>query len=102
MLTDPKLGGGIRSTTDMFFNYLKSEKKDLELLINYAKRLRNGDVFKRLGFLLERYAPEQKTAIDECKSQLTTGNVKLDPALKGDKLITRWRLWVPNSWMKGN
>lgn len=102
MLTDPKLGGGIRSTTDMFLNYLKSEKKDLELLINYAKRLRNGAVFKRLGFVLERYAPEQKTAIDECKSQLTTGNVKLDPALKGDKLITRWRLWVPDSWTREN
>lgn len=102
MLIDPKLGGGIRSTTDMFLNYLKSEKKDLELLIKYAKRVGTGAVFKRLGFLLERYAPEQKTAIDECKSQLTTGNVKLDPTLKGDKLITRWRLWVPDSWMKGN
>lgn len=100
MLIDPKLGGGIRSTTDMFLNYLKSEKKDLELLIKYAKRLRNGAVFKRLGFLLERYASEQKAAIDECKLQLTTGNVKLDPALKSDKLITRWRLWVPDSWIK--
>jgi len=101
MLVDPKLGGGIRSTTDMFLNYLKSEKKDLEILIKYAKRLGNGAVFKRLGFLLERYASEQKSAINECKLQLTTGNVKLEPALKANKLITRWRLWVPESWMKG-
>jgi len=100
MLNDPKLGGGIRSTVDMFLNYLKSENKNIELLIEYAKRLGNGAVFKRLGFLLERYASEQKSAIGECKSQLTAGNVKLDPTVKSDKLITRWRLWVPRNWAK--
>ncbi|MDP3110567.1 MAG: type IV toxin-antitoxin system AbiEi family antitoxin domain-containing protein [Thermodesulfovibrionales bacterium] len=98
MLDDPRLGGGIRSVVDMFSNYLKSENKDLKLLIEYAKRLGNGAVFKRLGFLLERFASEQISFINDCKSQLTTGNVKLDPALESDRLITRWRLWVPESW----
>jgi predicted transcriptional regulator of viral defense system len=102
MLTDPKLGGGLRSTIDMFSNYLKSENKNIELLIEYAKQLNNGAVFKRLGFLLERYAPEQKVAIDECRLRLTKGYVKLDPALKADRVITRWRLWVPESWAKGS
>lgn len=102
MLSDPKLGGGIRSTVDMFLNYLKSENSDIELLIGYAKRLGNGAVFKRLGFLLERFAPDQKSSINECRSQLTKGNVKLDPALKVNKLVTRWRLWVPESWAKEN
>lgn len=100
MLIDPKLGGGIRSTTDMFVNYLKSESRNIDLLIEYAKRLNNGAVFKRLGFLLERFAPDLKTAIDECKLHLTKGNVKLDPALKAQRLVTRWRLWVPESWLK--
>ena len=59
MLDYPKLGGGIRSVADMFYNYLKSENKDLKLLIEYAKRLGNGAVFKRLGFLLERFALDQ-------------------------------------------
>lgn len=98
MLDDPRLGGGIRSVADMFSNYLKSENKNLKLLIDYAKRLGNGAVFKRLGFLLERFASDQISFISECKSQLTTGNVKLDPALESDRLITRWRLWVPESW----
>lgn len=98
MLDDPRLGGGIRSVADMFSNYLKSENKDLKLLIEYAKRLGNGAVFKRLGFLLERFASDQISFINDCKSQLTTGNVKLDPALESDRLITRWRLWVPESW----
>ena len=100
MLTDPKLGGGIRPTVDTFMSYLKSENKNIQLLIDYAKRLGNGAILKRLGFLLERYAPEQEAALNECKTQLTKGNVKLDPTLQADKLITRWRLWVPESWAK--
>lgn len=100
MLTDPKLGGGIRPTVDIFLNYLKSENKNIQLLIDYAKRLGNGAVFKRLGFLLERYAPDQQTAMNECKAQMTKGNTNLDPSLKADRLITRWRLWVPENWAK--
>ena len=102
MLTDPKLGGGIRPTVDIFLSYLKSEDKNIQLLIDYAKRLGKGAVFKRLGFLLERYASDQEAALNECRAQLTKGNIKLDPSLKADKLITRWRLWVPESWAKEN
>ena len=100
MLSDPKLGGGIRPTVDTFLSYLKSENKNIQILIDYAKRLGNGAILKRLGFLLERYAPEEEAALNECKSQLTKGNVKLDSTLQADKLITRWRLWVPESWAK--
>ena len=98
MLTDPKLGGGIRPTVDIFLNYLKSESKNIQLLIDYAKRLGNGAVFKRLGFLLERYAPDQEAALNECRAQMTKGNTNLDPSLKAKRLITRWRLWVPENW----
>ncbi|OIO28569.1 MAG: hypothetical protein AUJ60_07185 [Nitrospirae bacterium CG1_02_44_142] len=100
MLNNPRLGGGMRSVADILRNYLKSENRDLKLLIEYSKRLGNGAVFKRLGFLLERFASDQISFINDCKSQLTKGNVKLDPALESDRLITRWRLWVPESWVK--
>ena len=98
MLNDPRLGAGIRSTVDMLSNYLRSENKDMGLLILYAERLGNGAVFKRLGFLLERLAPEEANSIKKCRSNLTTGNAKLDLQLSADKLITRWRLWVPKAW----
>ena len=98
MLNDPGMGGGIRSTADMFVNYLNAGNKNMEMLIEYARQLGNGAVFKRLGFLLERFAPKEESAIDECKSQLTKGNNKLDPKLPPEKLITRWRLWVPHNW----
>ena len=100
MLNDPRLGAGIRSTADMLSNYFRSEYKDMELLIVYAERLRNGAVFKRLGFLLERLAPEETSSIKKCRSNLTTGNAKLDLQLSADKLITRWRLWVPEAWAR--
>lgn len=100
MLNDPRLGGGIRSTVDMLKNYFRTENKNLELLIQYAERLGNGAVFKRLGFLLERLAPKEVNSINKCRTNLTTGNAKLDLQLSADKLITRWRLWVPEAWVK--
>ena len=100
MLNDPRLGGGLRSTIDMFRNYMSSEMKDPGRLIKYADQLGNGAVFKRLGFLLEKYADNEQFIIGQCKERLTTGNAKLDPALKAKKLITRWRLWVPERWVK--
>lgn len=100
MLDDPQLGGGIRSTSDMLTNYLKSEKKNMSLLIEYGKKLDNGAVFKRLGFLLESFFPREHDAIRTCKMYLTKGNAKLDPKLFAERLITRWRLWIPNNWAK--
>jgi predicted transcriptional regulator of viral defense system len=98
MLSDPALGGGIRSTTDMLINYLRSENKNLILLIEYAARLGNGAVFKRLGFLLEKLAPDETTTMDQCRVRLTAGNAKLDLKLDNTRLVTRWRLWVPEHW----
>ncbi len=98
-LVDPKLGGGMRSVVDMLKEYLKSEHKNLKLLIDYASRLQNSAVFKRLGFLLEQYTPDELNIISECKKHITISKVKIDPQLDTDnKLITRWRLWVPKNW----
>ncbi|MHC4459211.1 MAG: type IV toxin-antitoxin system AbiEi family antitoxin domain-containing protein, partial [Planctomycetota bacterium] len=98
MLSDPVLGGGIRTTTDMLINYLRSENKNLTSLIEYAARLGNGAVFKRLGFLLEKLAPDETTTMEQCRVRLTAGNSKLDPKLDNTRLVTRWRLWVPEHW----
>jgi predicted transcriptional regulator of viral defense system len=98
MLDDPRLGGGIRSTVDILSSYLHSEDKNLELFVQYTQRLGNGAVFKRLGFLLETLAPGEVNSINKCRTNLTTGNAKLDQQLTADKLITRWRLWVPEGW----
>jgi predicted transcriptional regulator of viral defense system len=98
MIYDPKIGGGIRPIVDMLNNYIKSDNKQMDLLIEYARRLDNGAVFKRLGFLLERVAPQEKESIDSCKSAITKGNTKLDPTLEKYQLVSSWRLWLPKSW----
>jgi len=100
MLSDPALGGGIRPTKDMLINYLRSQNKNLNLLIEYADRLGNGTVFKRLGFLMEIIASDERKTIDQCRKRLTAGNTKLDLKLSNEKLVTRWRLWVPENWKR--
>lgn len=101
MLAEPRFGGGIRSVGDMLVNYLHSEAKNLELLISYADQLGNGAVFKRLGFLLEQHAPDEQSIIGQCAQRLTKGNARIDPKQPAERLISRWRLWVPKGWMKG-
>jgi predicted transcriptional regulator of viral defense system len=100
MLIDPSLGGGLRPTVDVFRAYLKSSSKDINLLVSYSKCLGNGAVFKRLGFLLERLAPMETSAIKICRTQMSKGNSILDPSLKAKRLSTRWRLWIPENWAK--
>ena len=100
MLNDPALGDGMRPVKDMFINYLRSDNKRLDMLIDYADLFGNGAVFKRLGFLLETIMPDETKAIEQCRERLTAGNAKLDPKLKNNKLITRWRLWVPENWKR--
>lgn len=101
MLAEPRLGGGIRSVGDMLVNYLHSESKNLELLIGYAEQLGNGAVFKRLGFLLEQHAPDERDTIGQCAQRLSKGNARIDPKQPAERLISRWRLWVPKGWMRG-
>jgi predicted transcriptional regulator of viral defense system len=101
MLSTPELGGGIRSVQDMLRNYLESEAKNLGELMEYAERLGNGAVFKRLGFLLETNAPQEIEIIERCRRNLTKGNACIDPKLPAEALVARWRLWVPRDWKTG-
>lgn len=94
MMNDPTVGGGIQMVRDCFAEYMKRADCNFDTLIEYADRLGNGAVFKRMGYLAE-----QLTApgwfIEACFEKRTTGNIKLDPKLNSDHLISRWRLWVP-------
>jgi len=98
MFNDPSLGGGIQHAFDCFLEYLKHKKRDIPTLISYADRLGNGAIFKRMGFLAER-SPNGQGLVEHCRSRITKGNAKLDPALTCPNLITRWRLRVPRSWV---
>lgn len=101
MLVDPRLGGGLRGTVDTFRAFLDSKEwRDVASLVRYARRLGNGAVIKRMGFLLETYAPEEAEAIAGCRAHLSKGNARLDPGVPARRLVTAWRLWVPDSFVK--
>ncbi len=99
MLDDPDLGAGIQHVADCLAVYFDRKDRDDDRLIAYADRLGNGAVFKRLGFLAER-GPDTTTLIEACRARLTQGNAKLDPRLSCRRLISRWRLLMPESWAK--
>ena len=80
MIAAPEVGGGIDHVADCLSAYLGSKTADRDLLIRYAEQFDNGAVFKRLGYLAETRLHDKKLAA-ECRSRLTQGYARLDPAL---------------------
>lgn len=95
ILSKPWAGGGIQHTVDCLKQYLDSDFFKDAVLIDYATRLGNGAVFKRLGYLSSQLLGDNHSLTVGCRSHLTAGKAQLDPALPGHKLITQWRLFVP-------
>ena len=76
MLDDPRLGGGIRAIAECLDAYLANE--DPKDLIDYAERLGNHTVFKRVGYLGERLGADEAFLAD-CEHRLSEGFSALDP-----------------------
>lgn len=98
MLMFPDFCGGLRFIVDVLGSYLNSNMKNIDQFIEYLDNIRNGAALKRLGFLLELHFAEETRMIEYCAQNLTTGYAKLNPAQSCEKLVTRWRIWVPESW----
>lgn len=97
MLDNPNVGGGIQQVYDCLRVYLKRADRDDEKLVEYAKRMNNGAIFKRLGFLLEKNN-DNSNIINICRQQLTSGYAKLDTSFPCARLISRWNLWITPEW----
>lgn len=98
MFMFPAFCGGIRFIEDVLINYINSKYKDIDLLIKYLERSKNGAAIKRLGFLIEINSLDQQKLIDFCSNNLTKGYAKLSPSLDCVRLVSRWHLWVPEHW----
>jgi predicted transcriptional regulator of viral defense system len=101
MLDDPALGGGIQHVSDCLQAYFKHTERNDEKLVAYGDQLGNGAVFKRLGFLAEK-RNDVGPLVEICRARLTAGNAKLDPALDCARLVSKWRLLLPPSWVVGD
>ncbi len=82
---------------DIFKEYLKSEHKNLDKLIDYAHKAHNRSLFKRIGFLLEKYDKESTYYINICHKNISKGPSLLAPRIKEDSYIKKWRLRVPKN-----
>jgi len=97
MLNTPALAGGIIPFVDFFLKYLSKDNCSPIVLFEYAQKMNNKTIFKRLGFLLEIFKPDSAEIISECLKLMSKGNSQLDPVLKGHSLVKKWRLWIPEN-----
>ena len=99
MLAQPRAGPGIQHATDCLVAYTRSSNAHFDRLLDYAERTANGAIFKRLGFLLEREGLATPGVLESCRAALTQGLAKLDNSVPCPRVVTRWRLRVPDSWV---
>ena len=96
MFYRPSLGGGMQHAAECFRHLMRASQGDTAKLVEYSQRFGSGAVNKRLGLIGEAMG------LNEFAQSLSTGksagNVQLDPKNPGDRLITRWGVWVPTHW----
>jgi predicted transcriptional regulator of viral defense system len=95
LLDDPRLGGGMRHIAEIVHTYVMSDHRRDRLLLDYAERVGNGAVYKRLGYLVERLGIDAPELVAVCQARLTTGYALLDPTMPATgRLQRRWRLRI--------
>ncbi len=95
MLDDPARGGGIRHVADVLSNYIAGEHCNEDRLLDYAMRLGNRTVFKRLGYLAESLKLGTPKLIDACFWEKSSGITLLDPSVKKPgRILKRWNLRI--------
>ncbi|MES2217763.1 MAG: type IV toxin-antitoxin system AbiEi family antitoxin [Pseudomonadota bacterium] len=100
-LNDPAVLGGIRMVIDVLSEYINSKDFNQKELLEYAKAMHNSAIYKRLGFLIELLELDSTaTIVSACRSNLKSGYSQLDPAVAGERLETKWNLWIPKSFTK--
>ncbi|MCE3231366.1 MAG: hypothetical protein K0R52_1294 [Alphaproteobacteria bacterium] len=88
---------GLQGFVDVFTQYLRSELKDLDSLLDYAGRSMNRTVYKRLGFILEKDSPSDIDHINLCLENISKGPSKLSPNSSCEVYIKKWHLNVPKN-----
>lgn len=95
LLGDPSLGGGIRHVGEVLTEWYSGEHRDDKRLLEYAERLGNRSVYKRLGFLVERLRLQAPDLLHECARRMSAGSVQLDPSgPQRGRRLRRWNLIV--------
>ncbi|MBN2394547.1 MAG: type IV toxin-antitoxin system AbiEi family antitoxin domain-containing protein [Anaerolineae bacterium] len=94
-LDHPEYCGGIIEVAKGLAVAVEEHGANLAQLTDYALKMRNGALFKRLGYLTERLSLPVGNYIPQWRAALTGGHALLDPGRPADGPVeTRWRLRV--------
>lgn len=90
-LDHPQYVGGVTEVAKGL--WMKRETLQIDRLINYALRLGNGAVIRRLGYLLEYYGLADPAALEPLRARLTPTYQRLDPLFPNEgRMLARWRI----------
>ncbi len=91
ILDQPRIAGGIRHAAEILSAYLDDHEPSR--LVDYADRLGNRAVFKRLGYLLEALDRDEAVLIEACRARMSRGVAVLDPEGPPDgPRVPAWRI----------
>jgi len=94
-LDHPEHCGGIGEVGKALSTALTERDVDLERLTDYARRMRNRAIFKRLGYLAEQFSLPVGDFPERWRSVLSAGYARLDPSRPAmGPLNRRWRVQV--------
>jgi predicted transcriptional regulator of viral defense system len=94
-LDHPEHCGGIVEVAKSLDVALREREADLERLTEYARRMRNGAIFKRLGYLAEVLSLPVGALCETWRAELSAGYAKLDPSRPAaGSFNTHWRVHV--------
>ncbi len=91
---------GLNAFLDVLKEYLSSEYKNIEILLNYAQKIENRTVYKRLGFGLEYLGFDEDELLLPCKQLISKGLSKIAPQLTCPRVNKRWNLYLPEGLSK--
>lgn len=95
ILNRPEDGGGAELTYEICKSYLLSNDMNPTSILQYAERLGNRSVFKRLGFIVEHLVPSQVAFIEACHKRISKGVSCFDPSgPKTGRIHSRWNLRI--------
>ncbi len=95
VLDDPEMGGGGRQTNDIVREYFQHKDANFEVLCQYAEKLGHGAVFKRLGFVAERFVDFPPLLLEKLHANIKTGIINFDPhGPSAGPIISKWGLRI--------
>ena len=100
LLDDPTIVGGMRIVKDIFQEYQSSHFFNMDILVNYAEKMENKTIFKRLGFLLETLEEFHFIEKYHMHEKISAGYSLFDPTVKNVCVIRSWNLKIPKIWKK--